>query len=221
VLQRGIITRMKLTQVPLGPLKANGYILCCEVSNQALVIDPGADEPALTEALAGYTVPTVVATHGHWDHVSGVPYLQREFNSKLVTHYAERECLKQWSRERGLDIKLGDFVGEGDLIEVGSVRLKVLHMPGHSPGHLVLMEQEKRWLFTGDLLLKGSTGGANVTGGNPDDFVRSLNRLRALEGDWTIHPGHFEPTTMDREREHNPYIKFRVKEAKAVDRGAA
>lgn len=211
---------MKLTQLALGPLKTNCYVLCCQQSNQALVIDPGADEPALREALAGTAVPKAVVTHGHWDHVSGVPYLQRELGTTLVTHHAERHCLKAWSAQRGLDIKLGDFVGEGDFIEVGTVRLKVLHLPGHSPGHLVLVEETRRWLFTGDLLLKGGTGGANVTGGDPEAFVVSINRLRDLEGDWTIYPGHFAATTMSAERQANPYIKFRVKQAKAADLGA-
>jgi len=211
---------MKITQVPLGPLKSNCYILCCEETNQALVIDPGAEEQPLIDAVTGYDVPKVIATHGHWDHISGVPYLQKQFGSTLITHYAERECLKKWSAEKNLDIKLGDFVGEGDLIMVGSVRLKVLFMPGHSPGHLVLMEEDERWLFTGDLLLKSGTGGANVSGGNPDDFVKSIGRLRNLEGDWIIYPGHFDTTTMAEERENNIYIKFKVKEAKAKDLGA-
>jgi glyoxylase-like metal-dependent hydrolase (beta-lactamase superfamily II) len=211
---------MKITQVVLGPVESNCYILCCEKTNQALIIDPGEAEPALFEAVAGYDIPKIVATHGHWDHVSGVPYLQREFGSTLILHYAERECIKKWAKIRDLDIKLGDFVGEGDIIEVGSVKLKALFMPGHSPGHLVLMEESERWLFTGDLLLKGGTGGANVDDGNSDDFVKSINRLRDLEGDWTIYPGHFDATTMAHERDHNPYIKFKVKEAKATDPGA-
>jgi len=212
---------MKVTQLPLGPLKANCYVLCCQQTNQALVIDPGAEEEALFEALEGYGVPTVVVTHGHWDHTSGVPWLQRKFGSTLVCHHAERVCLKRWSQERNLDLKLGDFVGEGDVVRVGSVQLKVLHMPGHSPGHLVLVERQQRWLFTGDLLLKGGTGGANVPGGNPQDFVRSIARLRDFEGDWTIYPGHFETTTMDEERKHNPYVRFKVKAANAADVGMA
>ncbi len=211
---------MRLTRLALGPLAANCYVLCCEDSDRALVIDPGADEPALREALTGLRVPKAVVTHGHWDHVSGVPYLQREFGTELVCHHAERECLKRWAAERGLAVKLGDFVGEGDLIEVGSVRLKVLHLPGHSPGPLVLMEDARRWLFTGDLLVKGGTGGANVAGGDPEAFVASINRLRTLDGDWTVYPGHHGQTSMAEERAHNPYVRFRVKQAKAVDPGA-
>jgi len=211
---------MELKRIPLGPLEANCYVLCCQRTDQALVIDPGAEEPALSEALAGLRVPTVVATHGHWDHVSGVPYLQKNFDARFVVHHAERACLKRWAAERGLDIRLDDFLSEGDVIEAGDVRLKVWHTPGHSPGHFVLLEERERWLFTGDLLIRGGTGGANGPGGDPEDFVASINRLRALEGDWAVYPGHREPTTLEREREHNPYVKFRIKEAKAADPGA-
>jgi len=211
---------MDLNTLALGPLKANCYILCCEETNQALVIDPGADEPALLEAVEGYEVPTIIATHGHWDHVSGVPYLQSHKHSKFYIHHAELDCLRKWAGERDLSIKSSDFVTEGDIVKVGNIRLRVLHMPGHSPGHLVLMEENERWLFTGDLLLRGGTGGANVEGGNPELFVQSIDRLRDLEGDWKIFPGHFESSTMAWEREHNPYIKFKIKEAKMSDLGA-
>ena len=211
---------MDLNRIPVGPIKANCYVLCCEETNQALVIDAGWEEPALLEALKGYEVPTIIATHGHWDHVSGVPYLQRECGSEFYMHHAELESLRKWADERELKIKPTDFFTEGDIVEVGNIRLKVLHMPGHSPGHLVLMEETERMLFTGDLLLRGGTGGANVEGGNPDDFIASIQRLRDLEGDWKIHPGHFEESTMSWEREHNPYIKYKIKEAKTSDLGA-
>ena len=199
---------------------ANCFILCCEETSQALVIDPGAEEPALLEALEGYSVPKIVATHGHWDHVSGVPYLQREYGSEFLIHHAELECLRKWARDYNLEIKPSDFLGEGDVVKVGNIELKVLHMPGHSPGHLVLMEETERWLFTGDLLMQGSTAGANVEGGNHDDFIRSMERMRNLEGDWKIYPGHFEESTMEWEREHNPYIKFKIKSAKTHTQGS-
>lgn len=214
---------MHFQRLSLGPLRTNCYVLCCETSRRALVIDPGADEPALREAVRELEVPLVVATHGHWDHVSGVPWLQEHKGSRFVLHHAEREELKRWRAARGLLVRADDFVGEGDRLEVGSVRLQVLHLPGHSPGHLVLMEASRRWLFTGDLIMKGRTGGANVPGGDPQALVRSLNRLRAFEGDWTLLPGHFEPTTLAEERLHNPYLRFRVVAAKGFpeDAGAS
>lgn len=66
---------------------------------------------------------------------------------------------------------------------------------------------------------EGPHRGANIEGGDPDDLVRSINRLRDLEGDWTLYPGHFDPTTLSHEREHNPYVRFRIKEAKTTDVG--
>lgn len=211
---------MELKRIPLGQLQANCYVLCCEETDQAVVIDPGADEPPLWEALEGLRVREILATHAHWDHVSGAPALQARFDAPLHVHEAEMACLERWREEGLVDVHPDGFIADGQTIEVGSVALRVWHTPGHSPGHVVFLEDDYHWLFTGDLLIKNHTGGANVPGGNPDDFVQSINRLRELEGDWTVYPGHFQSTTLDEERQNNPYVKFKIKEAKGEDLGA-
>jgi len=95
-------------------------------------------------------------------------------------------------------------LAEGDIIQIGEVKLEVLHTPGHSPGSITLIAN--RSLFTGDLLFAGSIGRTDLPGGSEEEMQSSLKRIMALEGDFLIYPGHGPATTLETERRYNPFL---------------
>ncbi|MBI1744859.1 MBL fold metallo-hydrolase [Candidatus Acetothermia bacterium] len=212
---------MLMEILPLGELQANCYILKWEKTQQAIVIDPGAPEPQLLDRIGAFQVTKIINTHGHWDHVLADQLMKETYGAKILIHRAEHTCFKRATHSQ---VEVDEYLEEGNIIQVGEIHLRVLHTPGHTPGSIVLMEEERRWLFTGDLLLKDGTGGANVPGGSYPDFVKSIQRLRGLKKDYHIYPGHGPSTTLTQERESNPYLKYRLTLTRPVefqeDRGA-
>lgn len=202
---------MELHALSLPPLGANCYLL--QNGPRGLIIDPGGDAQAVVHTCQdlGMTPEAVILTHGHFDHVGAVPELCRVYpllpvylhdldaaasDPQLFPLAVQLERAGYWDDLRSLD---------EECLELAGFHIHVLHTPGHSEGSCCFQVGEQ--LFTGDTLFRGSIGRTDFPGGSSQAMRASLARLAALPGDYRLCPGHDAPTTLDQEREHNPYLQ--------------
>lgn len=202
---------MKVLSLMVGPIMTNCYILCDEAAKVCAVIDPG-DEPKRIEdmiASSGCTPIMILLTHGHFDHCTGVAGLLETWPELPV--YIHRGDVTDGSGGDLLFHRLGEknqrYYKEGDKLTVGGLTLDVLETPGHSTGSVCLLVEGQGVLFAGDTLFRGSCGRCDFPGGDYRAMLKSLARLGALEGQYTVYPGHDSATDMDYERKYNPYMK--------------
>ena len=199
---------MKVKMMQVGPIGTNCYILEDETAKRAAVIDPGDEADRILSILKGMDsqVDYILLTHGHYDHTTAVPELHQALpNAKIYIHQADANGAG--SRLFPLAGQVDDLLlyDEGDTLPLGTLTIHVLHTPGHSPGSVTLKVRDV--LFTGDTLFAGDCGRTDLRGGSYEQILSSLGRLGRLEGNYHICPGHEETSTMDREREINPYLK--------------
>jgi len=185
---------MHISSAVLGPLATNCYLI--ETENHTLLVDPPEDSAALRTFVGERAVDKIVLTHGHFDHVGGtwaIPAEERLIHA-LDVPYVEHFYPGQPPFERTID--------EGDEIVPG---LRVMHLPGHSPGSIALIGEEL--LLVGDVLFAGSIGRTDLEGGSYPVMESSLRRILALTGTYRIFPGHGDPTTLEQERLLNPFLR--------------
>lgn len=189
-----------------GPLGVNCCLLGDEAAGTGAVVDPGGSVDLLWREMAasGLKFDKILLTHGHFDHTGAVEELRRALGGAPVYLHAADAALLGADR---LFPALGETVpyGEGDTVTVGGLAFSVLHTPGHTPGSVTLAGEGL--LLTGDTLFAGSMGRTDFPGGSGRAMAASLRRLGELAGAWRVVPGHGEETTLDREREHNPYLR--------------
>jgi len=207
----------KIRQFELGPIAANCYVLTDEAEKRAVVIDPGAPEDVLLDALDGLTVEAVLLTHAHFDHIGGVDLVRKTFRCPVWLHPLEAD----WLGDPGLngsarwpevtppvttdppDRELND----GDTLELIGETFRVLHIPGHSPGSVGFLCGDL--LFGGDVLFRRSVGRTDLPGGDPAALGRSISRkLYALPDGVRVFPGHGPATTIGEEKRENPYVRM-------------
>jgi len=188
---------MKIDAACLGPLGTNAYIV--EAAGETILIDPAENSQALRDFVGSRTLDAVVNTHGHFDHTGGVNAYPE---IPLRIHDADLPFLDASIKERpGGIVKLED----GDTI----AGLRVMSVPGHSPGSVIFIGEDV--LIVGDLLFAGSIGRTDLPGGSMGQILESLDRIIRLPGDYTVFPGHGPKTTLERERETNPFLVGLVK----------
>lgn len=201
---------MTIQTLQVGPIMTNCYLLCDEASKVCALIDPGDDAPHIEKLLAasGCTLSAIFLTHGHFDHTSAVRPLLESHDVPVYIHEADT-C-----EGRGGELKferLTDghqrFYKEGDTLEVGGLRLRVLETAGHSKGSVCLLVEGENTLFSGDTLFRCSCGRCDFPGGDYREMLASLGRLAGLEGNLRVLPGHDAETTLDFERRVNPYVR--------------
>ncbi len=197
---------MIVRSLAVGPIKTNCYLLCDEESGSCAIIDPGADAPRIAAAVAesGCTPCAMLLTHGHFDHTGAVSQL-RELWPETPVYLNSRdhtEDKRLWELFPPVEGALS--YDEGDTVAVGGLSVSVLATPGHSLGGVTLLCD--RALFCGDTLFALSCGRTDFPGGSMDTLLNSLSRLNRLEGDFTVYPGHMGQTTLERERQSNPYL---------------
>ncbi len=203
------------------PFFKNGYVIGCEETRQAIVIDPGDEVELLIEAVKrqNLDVQHILLTHAHLDHVTGVGRAKDAFKVKVGLHEADNflyEAVVQQGQMFGLQVdaqpKIDFFYnGEGPW-RFGRYAAWVHHTPGHCPGGVCLAvgreDDPSRTLFVGDTLFAGSIGRTDLPGGDLNTLLGSIrNVLFAYSDDTVVYSGHGEPTTIGKERRTNPFLK--------------
>nr|NJM02478.1 MBL fold metallo-hydrolase [Desulfobacula sp.] len=206
---------MIIKKLEVGPIMANCFILGCESTKEAVVIDPGddADRILMTLAKSGLKVKYLINTHGHFDHVGANKRMKEVTGAVLAIHPDDEPMLQELSRSAmmfGLsaensppaDIRLND----GDEITFGKITLKVIHTPGHSKGGICLYTQGH--LFAGDTLFAGSIGRTDLSGGDYDILISSIKeKLLVLDPETIVYTGHGPETTIGNEKRMNPFLR--------------
>lgn len=206
---------MKIIQMEVGNLGTNCYIVWCENTKKAVVIDPGGNPDRILAAVQkeGLNVEAVINTHGHADHVLANTKVQEATGAPLWIHAADAEMLGSGSRN--LSAFLGGAtscgtadrrLSDGEVLQIGEFSLKVLHTPGHTPGGICLLAD--RTVFVGDTLFAESIGRTDFPGGSYAQLIQSIkDKLMALADDVKVYPGHGPATTIGWERRQNPFIQ--------------
>lgn len=207
---------MTVQSLALGPLATNCYILTDEKTERCAVIDPGFASKQLLKALEGMQVDMILLTHAHIDHIMGVHAVQEMTGAKLYVHENEAERLQNPDanlynqmgcyNEPFLPLAADQFVADGDTLELGQTKIKVISTPGHTHGSVCYLAEKT--LFSGDTLFCGSYGRVDFPTGSFSSMVDSFYRLTQLEGDYLVLPGHQETTTLQNERLMNPLARY-------------
>jgi glyoxylase-like metal-dependent hydrolase (beta-lactamase superfamily II) len=205
---------MKIITIPVGMLQANCYIVNDERSPEALVIDPGAEGSKIQKELEqrGLQIKYMVNTHGHNDHIGANRFLKEATGAPLLIHEADAAMLTDpnlnLSVEFGLkyDKPAADrLLHDGDELEMGNLKFKILHTPGHTPGGICLVTEGV--CFSGDTLFDGSIGRTDLPGGSFKEIIGSIgSKLLTLDDNTIVYPGHGPQTTIGREKNSNPYL---------------
>ncbi len=204
---------MQIIRLPVGMLQANCYLVA-EAGGDAVVIDPGAEAERIIEAVRSrdLKVKHILLTHVHFDHMqaaadvaaaTGADILAPEGDWPALTDPQLSLC-HMMPGGGSQTLSAAGKLRDGEVVEAGKLRLTVLHTPGHTPGSCCFLCGDV--LFTGDTLFRGSVGRTDFPGGSYDALKRSLDRLAALPGDYTLLPGHDDATTLAEERAGNPYM---------------
>ncbi len=207
---------MFFKRLVVGILETNCYLIGCKSSKTAAVIDPGGEEDVdlILNLLQknNLNLKYIINTHGHADHIGGNKALKANTKALLLIHRLDAFMLidanKNLSILEGKEIysyPADRILEEGDEIILGSLKLSIIHTPGHTPGGISLVLNNI--VFTGDTLFAGGVGRSDLPGGSYQDLQRSIKeKLLTLSDDKIIYPGHGPSSTIGEERRTNPYI---------------
>jgi len=199
---------MQLTTLTVGPIETNCYIIADGNTRSCAVIDPGAEAQRILDCLESKNLKCrhILLTHGHSDHVDAVSGLLEELDATV--YMCEKDNgMPIGTGKDGYTVPEGSvFIKEGDVIEVGDMKIAVMETPGHTPGSVCFICEST--LFSGDTLFRGSCGRTDFSMSNSQDMMNSLARLAALTEDYEVFPGHLGPTSLDREKRTNYFMQM-------------
>lgn len=205
----------------------NTRVVSCGRTGVAVCIDPGEESPEVAAYIRDgeLDLKAIVLTHGHLDHVGGVAHLKREFpKAEVLLHKDEEPLYMSLTRQPlmmgiqphqlaalGMDYEepppADRYLEHGETLAIGDLRFEVRHCPGHTLGHIVLVEEGERAVFTGDCLFSGTIGRTDLPGGDYAQLISSIeNNIMSLPDDFVVKCGHGPDTTVGRERSGNPFL---------------
>ena len=207
---------IRIITIQVGFLSTNCYIVYDDSvpEKPGVVIDPGSEDSRIVRAVRdeGITVKCVFITHGHYDHVGAVAGVVTEFECPVVMSRDDQELYSGQSdfiETLGGDVHESfEYFKDGGVYPVtGELKFKVISTPGHSEGGVCLALDPIKSLFTGDTLFEGTVGRTDLPGSDPEAMRMSLERIVTGYPDYKVYPGHGGPSTMEKERKTNAFIR--------------
>jgi hydroxyacylglutathione hydrolase len=182
-------SRVMLTKLPVGPYDTNCYLLTCPISGESIIVDPAAEAGRILQEVEGTTVKHILLTHAHPDHVGALAEMREATRAPLGVHPADAQ---HFGVEADFDLT------DGDVLEWGDCQLRVVHTPGHTPGSVCLILDER--VLVGDTIFPGGPGHS----ASPEAFEQILTTLQEVVFTWPdeteLYPGHGTATTVGQEQ---------------------
>jgi len=205
---------IEVRKIVVAPLQSNCYVVRGEDSEEGVIIDPGGEGEKIIEQIErlGVAPKYILNTHGHGDHIAANGAVKSRYDVPLLIHRDEAALLTDpqlnMSAVYGIPVvspAADGFLEEGGSVKFGSLCLKVLYTPGHSPGGVALYGHGV--VFTGDALFMGSIGRYDLPGGDEDLLISKIREnLLTLPEETIVYPGHGGDTTIGIEKRHNPFL---------------
>lgn len=208
---------MNIEIIPVTAFQQNCSLIWDDEKNAA-IIDPGGEAEKLIGRIEelGLNLEAILLTHAHLDHVGAAEQVKQHFGVEIWGPQEEDrflfDSLPEQSQRFGMPMIhafLPDrWLHEGEIIHAGGGIFEILHLPGHTPGHIGFIEKQKKAAFTGDVLFQGSIGRTDLPGGNYTQLISTIReKLFKLNGDMIIIAGHGPYTTIEHEKTNNPFLK--------------
>jgi len=202
---------LKVKKIVLGFLNVNCYIL--SVNNTTIIIDAGSGYNLIKKYLENENITPdfLIGTHGHYDHIGVVPELVSNYKIPFYIHEQDEFIVKDPDKNlssnfsgNGLSLKTYNLINDSSFKYFEQYGLKLFHMPGHTPGSIVIKCGD--CLFTGDLLFRCSIGRTDLPGGDIEAIKNSLKKIRKMDENLIVYPGHNENSTLSYEFKNNYYL---------------
>lgn len=208
---------MILETIIVGALSVNCYLVGCELTHAAAVIDPGDEPEKIMKALDahGLKLEYIILTHSHFDHAGAAKALQEKTGAKVLVHAKDEPMLINMEVQAtlfGMKVppppRVDGHIKEGDVIKFGRLEMSVIETPGHTAGGVSLYMEKQGVVFTGDTLFWGSIGRTDLPGGDYPTIIGSLKKkLGALPDKTVVYSGHGDDTTIGFEKQQNPFFE--------------
>ncbi|MFN6955088.1 MAG: MBL fold metallo-hydrolase [Acetobacteraceae bacterium] len=203
--------------VTVTPFEQNCAIVWDKTTGEGVVVDPGGEVPRLRDALAKLDVraAAVLLTHGHADHAAGAAELADSLGVPVIGPHRDDafllDALPQQAARFGMEgraVTPDRWLADGDIVAIGGAAFEVRHCPGHTPGHVVFVDEAARVVIGGDVLFRGSIGRTDFPYGDHAALLASIrDRLLTLPDDTMVLCGHGPSTTIGEERRGNPFLR--------------
>lgn len=203
---------MKVISEKFGSMDNNCSLIIDEKTNQSALVDCNEFSQKMIDMIGDTNLKYILLTHGHFDHIIGVKSVKEKYGAQVVISKEDEPMLNSSklslaafcnAPQNNVDADI--IVKDGDEITLGEIKIKVMATPGHTSGSVCYIAEN--CIFSGDTLFYCSCGRTDFPSGSPEQMMTSLQKLKALDGDYKVYTGHNNLTTLDFERKNNPYMK--------------
>lgn len=203
---------MKVISEKFGSMDNNCSLIIDEKTNQSALVDCNEFSQKMIDMIGDTDLKYILLTHGHFDHIIGVKSVKEKYGAQVVISKEDEPMLNSSKLSLAVfcnapqnNVDADIIVKDGDEITLGETKIKVMATPGHTSGSVCYIAEN--CIFSGDTLFYCSCGRTDFPSGSPEQMMSSLQKLKALDGNYKVYTGHNNLTTLDFERKNNPYMK--------------